>query len=354
MPAAPSSMAVPTALFLSGKVVVEDGTPLTEAAGIQTICHGQRRTETHTDSHGGFSFQFGGQTPAMTADSISDADNTGAAADPDGRGGAAQGRSPQRDFRDCELQAVLAGFRSDSIELSSRLASMEGIEVGRIVLHRLGAVQGFTVSATSASAPPKAKKAYEKGLNEAKKGKWLQAEEQFHAAVQIYPSYAVAWLELGRVQLRSGNAAAGQQSFQRSLDADSKFVSPYEELALMAARQKDWNHALEITDKLIALNNLLPQAWFLNAAANYNLQKLDEAEKSAREGLKLDPDHRIPRMEFLLATILVDKRDFSQAGDHFRSYLELSPNADDAEAARKKLTEIDKESAAASMPSSPK
>src|SRR5712672_2913640 len=50
-----------TTVFLSGKVVIDDGSVLAESVSIQTVCKGRRHTETHTDSHGGFSFQFGGR-----------------------------------------------------------------------------------------------------------------------------------------------------------------------------------------------------------------------------------------------------------------------------------------------------
>src|SRR5438067_13884351 len=58
--------------FLSGKVVLEDGTPLTESATIQTICRGQRRNEAYTDSHGNFSFEFGDRRPGSSAVGIGD------------------------------------------------------------------------------------------------------------------------------------------------------------------------------------------------------------------------------------------------------------------------------------------
>jgi len=38
--------------FISGKVVLDDGTQLTESATILTICRGHRQAVTHTDSHG--------------------------------------------------------------------------------------------------------------------------------------------------------------------------------------------------------------------------------------------------------------------------------------------------------------
>ena len=59
--------------FISGKVVLDDGSQLTEAATIQTVCQGRRQTVAHTDSHGGFTFEFGDRMAAAAA-GISSAD----------------------------------------------------------------------------------------------------------------------------------------------------------------------------------------------------------------------------------------------------------------------------------------
>ncbi len=47
--------------------MLDDGTQITESATIQTICRGRKQTVTHTDSHGGFSFEFGDRTSAAAA-----------------------------------------------------------------------------------------------------------------------------------------------------------------------------------------------------------------------------------------------------------------------------------------------
>ena len=174
-----------------------------------------------------------------------------------------------REWRECELQAVLPGFTSQVIELASRITDFANADVGTIVLHRLNQVEGFTISATSASAPAKAKKEYEKGRGYAKKEKWDAAQERFQKAVEAYPKYAVAWFELGRVQVQKSDLSAARQSFHQALTADSKFISPYQELANLAAREKQWQELLETTDQLLRLNPVnFPQYWMLNAAAN--------------------------------------------------------------------------------------
>ena len=127
----------------------------------------------------------------------------------------------------CQLQAYYPGYRSDSIDLSTRHA-LDNPDVGVIVLHRLGNVQGTAISITSALAPKKARKAYEKGMQLAAKGKLDEAQKHLQEAVDEYPKYASAWYDLGRMQASGHDAAAARKSFEAAIAADSKYVSPYD------------------------------------------------------------------------------------------------------------------------------
>jgi tetratricopeptide (TPR) repeat protein len=323
--------------FLSGNVVVEDGTPLTEAAAIQTICKGQKRTETYTDSHGSFTFEFASRASAANS-ALGDASTTVA-------------RGSRRDTRDCELQAVLPGFSSDVIQLGDRVAGLDGSDIGRVVLHRLNHVEGFTISVTSALAPAKAQKALEKGRELGKKGKWDEAQKWLQKAVEIYPKYAVAWFELGRVLGQKNDLEGSRHSFGQALEADPKYVSPYQGLAQLAARANHWQELVDVTSKLLGLNPVdFPDAWLLNGVGNYYLKDFQAAERSARKGLELDEAHHVPKIEYLMAMILVRQHDYQQAAMHMQQYLHLATKPADVDDAKKQLAEIARLSETASLP----
>ena len=329
--------------FLSGKVVLEDGTPLTESATIQTICRGQRRNEAYTDSHGNFSFEFGDRRPGSSAVGIGDAETS--------FGDSTPNRSNQRDWHDCELQAVLPGYSSQVLELASKVYMSETTDLGRIALHRLGEVQGFTVSATSAQAPNGARKAFEKGRDQQKKQKWDDAQRSFEKAVEIYPKYAVAWFELGRVKLRKTDEAGAREAFNQALSADSRFVSPYQGLAELAMRRHEWQDVVKNTDQILALNPVnFPDAWFQNSVGNYSLKNFEAAERSARRGLKIDPSHQTPKLEYILGMILIRRASYKEAEEHMQQFLHLATQPADVEEAQKQLAQIAKLSAAAPAP----
>jgi len=321
-----------TTVFISGKVTLDDGAELAEPTAVQTICHGQRHTVTYTDSHGAFSFQFGDSNPSGSAD-LSDASSTVMT----GRASVQQ----SRDWQECEVQAVLAGYTSEPIELASRMSVLESTDVGRVVLHRLEHVEGTSISVTSMMAPGAAKKALEKGREEEKKGKWDQAEHSFEKAVQIYPKFAAAWSELGQAQMHQNDATAAKHSFEQSVAADPKYVNPYEGLARLAFDANQWPEVLETTTKLLALNPVnFPDAYFFNGVANFQLKNLDAAEKSARQGLRVDDGHQILKMDYLLGMILLQKGDYPGATEHMTQYLHLVKQPAEVAEANKELAEI--------------
>ena len=159
---------VPTkaGISLSGKVVLDDGSALTDSAAIQTICKSHTSTETHTDLHGGFSFQFSG-APTASNDIGVDAESSSRDTSPT--------HAERRGLEDCQLQAALPGFKSDVVELA-RFKGTDFIDIGRVVLHRLKNVEGFTISATTAQAPGAARKALEKGQQQEQQSKWDDAQ----------------------------------------------------------------------------------------------------------------------------------------------------------------------------------
>jgi tetratricopeptide (TPR) repeat protein len=329
-------------ISLSGKVVVDDGSVLTESALILTVCNGQKRTETRSDSHGNFSFQWGS--------SFADSESDDFAADPVSRttpGGPAVHRDP----RTCELQASLPGFVSNSIQLAGRFSGLDSVDVGRLVLHRRGNVEGYTISATTAQAPAPARKAFEKGQQQQRNGKWDEAQTSFEKAVSLYPKFAAAWFELGRVQLQKNDPSGARHSFRQGIDADSKYLEPYLALTQLAQREGNYKELLEVTDQLLALNPVsFPHVWLSNGLANYFLQSYGTAEKSARRGLQIDPEHRIPGLEYLLGMVLLKKPNYEEAAEHLRAFLKLATTPAETVEAQKQLDEVARLSAAANLP----
>jgi hypothetical protein len=336
-------------MVLMGKVVMEDGTAPSDSVTIQLVCNGAPRSVGFTDSKGGFSVDLSNRMNNAALLDASQPVSGGGFGGP--FGGSSGGRmgsqgSPnglgERDLMSCDLQAALAGFRSEQVHLATR-RSMDNPDVGTILLHRIAGVEGLTISATSAFAPKDAKKSFDKAREAARKQKWDEAEKDFQKAVDIYPKYASAWYQLGLIQQEKKNDDSARKSYAQALAADPKFVSPYQELAMMAAHEQKWQEVIDNTDHLLRLNPVdFPQAWLFNSLANYYLKNLDAAEKSAREGISHDAGHHYATMNHVLGAILAQKKDYAGAAAQLRDYIHFAPNATDIEQVKQQLAEVEK------------
>lgn len=341
--------------YLSGKITMEDGTAPRGVATIQLMCQSTARSIGRTDSKGAFSINLNDQAAiTITPDATENAKPSQGGAGPVGAptngfsttaAAAAGAPAPQgvtsRDLLGCQLLAVLPGFRSNMVQLENRTV-MDDPNVGTLVLHPVGAL-GTSISATSALAPKDARKAMEKARNDAKNDKLDEARKEFERAVAIYPQYADAWVDLGRVQQALNDPEGARKSFAMASQADAKLVTPYLALATLASREKKWQEVSDATDRALKLNPLdYPKAYLLNALSNFYLKKIDAAEKSARAGLEHDAEHRFPGLNELLAGILVQKQDYEGAAEQYRKFLHYSPEGADTASVRKQLAEVEK------------
>jgi Tfp pilus assembly protein PilF len=220
---------------------------------------------------------------------------------------------------------------------------MDDPDLGTILMHRDGPGEGSTVSVTSLNAPKAARKAFEKGQELLKKNKPADAREEFEKAVQIDQAYAAAWCELGRLQVEFGDPDMARGSFRIAMKSDPKFVNPYLELSMLSLNDRKWQEVIDLTDQALRLDSFdYPQAYLFNAAAKYNMQEFDAAEKSIKEADRLDARHQFPEVAHLYGAILQHKKDYPGAILQYRAYLKMSPSADDAATVQKQLDTLDK------------
>jgi len=331
-------------IFLSGKVVLQDGTPPPDPAVIERVCNGVVRPEGYTDSKGRFSFQLGQNNALLSDASVGSDPGFGPMGSRNtGLGGLNSNNGiSERDLWGCEIRASLPGYTSEVVSLSGR-RSLDNPELGTIILRRFGNVEGTTVSMTSLQAPKDAKKAFDKGRDSMKHEKWADARKQFEKAVGIYPKYAAAWTELGNSLAKSDDRAGARAAYAKALEADPKFVSPYLQLATMEAQESKWEDLAGTTARVLRLDPFnYPSIYFYDAVAHLNLKHLDEAEKSAREALKLDPLNRYPSISHVLGVILANKGEYETAAGFLKTYLKLAPAARDAALVKQQLADVEK------------
>ncbi|HEY3130998.1 MAG TPA: hypothetical protein VGL91_16205 [Acidobacteriota bacterium] len=331
-------------IFLFGKVVIEDGSPLPEPVAVELLCNGQIRMRVYSQSKGDFSLEVGSRqsTPVFDASAGSTGISAGGTSPLDtGLGGPDFSGSLGRvDLTGCELRASLVGFQSSSIYLGFRRA-FDRPDVGAITLRRLADVKGTTVSFNSLAAPEKAKKAYEKATKELSKKNpdRLKVAQELEIAVKEYPDYAAAWTLLGRNRLALKDKEGARQAFTNSMKADSKYIDPYLALAALEMEQGHWAEIVKLTNQIHELNPYVIQAQYLGGVANYQLDRLDQAEKSLLAVQQSSDGQRYPFTHYMLGAIEARRGDFASAALEFRRFLELRPDSDTTDRLSKMLAD---------------
>ena len=317
-------------------VKTDDSSPVPMNVALVTICSGSMRTVAHANPADDFSFQWDiqsqyapGPSSGTPLRSLGYADGDAAAH------GGAQGLSGY-----CDLRAEAPGYKSSVINLLHP-GTFEP-DLGVIWLHRVRTTpDDDVVSITTLSAPKDAMKDFNRGEALLKTGKLDLAAESFYNAITIDPRFAEAWFYLGKTQFGLQSDKAAQDSLERATDLDNKLAGAWQVLGYIAVNHQDWPKAAGYLDRAVRISpESSALAWYMNAVADYHLGRFDEAERSIRTELKLDPGMKNRRAPFLLGLILVSREELPEAAETLRSYLAGSPDPDDVGPAKLMLTKL--------------
>ncbi|HVY92843.1 MAG TPA: tetratricopeptide repeat protein [Bryobacteraceae bacterium] len=325
-----------TKVMITGTVKLDDGSPLPGSAVIQLICAGSERTVAHTSILDDFGFETTALSDSSTG--ISNAWNTLSGANADASSGL---HSSMAGNSNCDLRAELSGFTSSSINLNNPSA-FDGTDVGVIWLHRVSGSGQNIVSITTLTAPKDAKKHFDRARELMRLGKLRDAAGQYEKAVKIDPQFAEAWVGLGFAQYKADLQDAAEKSVLKAREIDPKLPGIYQILGYIASNRKDWKAAAQYLDEAERLNPMssaLP--WYISAVAYYQLHRFNEAERSIRQEIQLDPRRQYKRAQFLLGLILVARNEIATGAQMLRDYLASSPDPGDVKAANTMLARID-------------
>jgi len=363
---------VPRAQNVEGRVVLDDGDP-GASVRVQRVCGSTVTGDATTDGRGRFTISpvsVGGLSSPLDAsnESVSrrigpprglgsaQSGTTAAGGSSSGSGssgaqpprdtasgaspqsGAPSGSSPIGASSGCELRVSLSGYQPRTIALEN-----DGGYAGVIVLHRAGPAPGMTITATTMLAPKGARRSYERGLDAIHRSQPDRAQKEFLEAIHEYPRFAVAWLELGKLYEQRSHFPQARAAYQQSAAADPGFLYPEDRLCLLDIRESRWEEAADISSKVLRLDPYeFPNEYYFNAVSNLELNRLDAAERGARESAKLEGEQAEPRAAYLLGVILWRKGDLPGAAEQLRSFLDSSYSGAEKTHARAALAEIEK------------
>jgi tetratricopeptide (TPR) repeat protein len=338
-------------MFLRGRVATDDGTVVPRDVLVERVCNARVRQQVYATFGGDFSMELGARADSYldaTAEGIPQYGQTSKAPETG---------IPRRELANCELRASVSGFLSNVVNLVD-LTPDSSVDVGAIVVHRTEKIKGMTLNAAAYNVPKDARRAFEKGIEAQEHGKLADARQYLQKAVEIYPRYTSAWFQLGTVLQKATQNELARAAYTQATTIDGKFLPPYLSLAAMAFAAQDWPQVLNLTNHIVERDPLryadvtgyildldpldYAEAYFYNSAANFNLNKIADAEKSGFKAERLDVRPRFPQLHLLLADIFVQKNNYAAAISQAKIYLELAPHAKDADQVRERLAKLQK------------
>ena len=238
--------------------------------------------------------------------------------------------------RACNLRVTHPGYTSTTVDISALHGYLDrNINMPPIVIMSQTA-DPYTIIVKDSEMPLKARSKIKAAMKAMDAGKNAESRELFAEAVEIAPKFAMGWHALGVLSEFNGMQKEAREAYEHGIQADARVLPAYVTLTRLCIKTKDWECAAKTADALIKADkkNVYPQIYLHNAVALYSLKQLDQAETSVRELLRLDPNHMLPRAEYVLGRILEAKGDLAGAREHMTMYLELDKKVPDPESIR--------------------
>jgi tetratricopeptide (TPR) repeat protein len=185
-----------------------------------------------------------------------------------------------------------------------------------------------------------AKKQFEAGIQAFQEGKLEEAIAAFEQVVALVPDFAEGYYNLGMARLRKGDPDSAVAMMQKAVELKPDLLKAYFGMGQAYIEKGEEEKAAEILQKAATL---LPD----DAKASLNLGALyfannqdDLALDALLKARDLDPS--LAQAYYQLGLVYTRKGEMEKSVENFDKFLELAPQAPEAETVRKLLEEIRK------------
>jgi Tfp pilus assembly protein PilF len=184
---------------------------------------------------------------------------------------------------------------------------------------------GYRVSVRELRIPGKARNAFEKGLERLAKNDAVGSRTQFVRATATFPDYYEAYYHIGVADLRLGHEEEAAQAFQKAIDlSGGHYAWAQFALGLLFCRRGEYAEAETVIRKGLDVDGTPATGHIFLSVALFHLNRLEEAEKSAREALLRKPGFAWAYL--VLADIHGRRGEYWMQLHELDAYLKLEPD----------------------------
>lgn len=196
-----------------------------------------------------------------------------------------------------------------------------------------------TVDASQINIPKDARKAFERGLERAIKGKQEEAIKAFEEAVSIYPDYfdALNSLVVHYIEMKRFDRA--KQHLSRAMQLAPESPLPYLNLGILLIEQGFYREAAETLEYSLKLDSTNPLTHYQLGLAYFQAGDLQAAQKQFEFTVERAA-RKIPLSRLYLADIYKKLERIDDACKQIEHFLRETPDNPFTEVAKKELSSL--------------
>lgn len=187
--------------------------------------------------------------------------------------------------------------------------------------------QNYVVSVRDLKMDGKSHAAFDKGSRMLAKGDTANSVEYLQQAISQFPEHYKAYYDLGVAYFRLGQTTDAEQAFQKSIDiTGGNFAPPQFGLGALLCQRQEFVQAATILQRAVDLDPASAVGKYYLSWAQFGLNRLIEAERSAEQALLRNANMSEPYL--LLARIHQRQQNSPAVLRDLELYLKLEPNKD--------------------------
>ncbi|HUE42347.1 MAG TPA: tetratricopeptide repeat protein [Candidatus Sulfotelmatobacter sp.] len=239
---------------------------------------------------------------------------------------------------DYTVQVSATGYESSQKDIAIPVALKTEVEFN---LKRRAEANETTGVPAGPVLAPKAKEAFEKGLQALGAGKIKDAQKYSSEAMGLAPGHPDVLYLQGVVDLNLRNFADAQEVLEKATQIDPTHARAQAALGMALSDQGKYEEAIPALEKSLELNAADPnwETQYALAQADYRLEKYDDAAKMSRSALAKSSG-KAPEIELLVAQSLVATGKYDEAAQALRDYLQNHGDRPDAAKAKRWLDRL--------------
>jgi len=239
-------------------------------------------------------------------------------------------------FGDYTITVEASGYKAAQKEISLPVAITDQEE---IVVTRDSSSLDPSVNPNRPILAPKAKEAFDKGLQALGENKLDEAEKHLAEAAKLAPNHPDVLYLQGVILLRRGEASQAQTVLEKTTQIDPQNARAFTALGMAFINENKYDLAMASLRQSIQLDPANWETHWTLARALYRQESFDACLQEAQQALSQSHGAE-PAIELLIAQSQTAVGKFEDSAETLRTFLRTHPNDKGAATARRWLDRL--------------